>query len=106
MVDVNNIGNTLDQFKDVDRKITIRLIKEKRSMRSYIEGLEDFMTEEQIEIFRNQLKKKLGTGSTEKELQENKRKYKIYGFNGDHRETLKLFLMEKGIDEEKISVKA
>lgn len=105
MVDVNNVGNTIDQFMDIDSKITIRLTKEKKSVTSYISGLEKFMNEEEIENLRSLLKTKLGTRSVERELQENKKTYKVYGFGGDHRNKIKEYLMKAGIDDEKIDIK-
>jgi translation initiation factor 1 (eIF-1/SUI1) len=105
MVDVNNIGNVTDQFKDIDSKITIRLTKEKRSMTSYIMGLEKFMDDEGITKLQTQLKKDLGTRSVQREIQENKKTYKIYGFGGDHRQKIKERLMMSGIDDDKIDVK-
>lgn len=105
MVDVNNVGNTIDQFMDIDSKITIRLTKEKKSVTSYISGLEKFMNAEEIENLRSLLKTKLGTRSVERELQENKKTYKVYGFGGDHRHKIKEYLMKAGIDDEKIDVK-
>lgn len=105
MVDVNNVGNTIDQFMDIDSKITIRLTKEKKSITSYISGLEKFMNDEQIKEFRSLLQVKLGTRSVERELQENKKPYKVYGFGGDHRNKIKDYLMKSGIDDEKIDVK-
>jgi translation initiation factor 1 (eIF-1/SUI1) len=100
-----NIENTPDQFADIDSKITIRLTKEKRSITSYISGLEKFMTEEEITNLRNTLKTKLGTRSVERELQENKKTYKIFGFGGDHRQKIKEYLMKAGIDDDKIDIK-
>lgn len=106
MVDINNIGNTLDQFRDIDSKITLRLIKEKKTSRTYIEGLEKFMSLEEIAKLISKMKKQLGTGSVEKEIQENKKTIKIYGFGGDHRETIKEELINLAIAEDKIDIKA
>lgn len=100
-----NIGNISDQIVDPDSKITIRLTKEKKSITSYISGLEKFMTEEEITNLRNTLKTKLGTRSVERELQENKKTYKIFGFGGDHRQKIKEYLMKAGIEDDKIDIK-
>jgi len=105
MVDINNINNTVDKFEDIDSKITIRLTKEKRSITSYISGLNKFMNDDEITNFLNIMKKKLGTRAVEREIQENKKSFKIYGFGGDHRENIKEHLIKSGIDEDKINVK-
>lgn len=94
-----------DQFTSIDSKIIIRLIKEKKSITSYVSGLEKFMNEEEILNFRNVLKTKLGTRSVEREIQENKKTSKIYGFGGDHREKIKEYLIKTGIEDVKIDVK-
>lgn len=105
MVDVNNVGKSMDQLVDIDSKITIRLVKEKKSMTSYIYGLDKFMNVEKIKDFRIKLQAKLGTRSVERELQENKKTYKVYGFGGDHRHKIKDYLMDAEIDDEKIDIK-
>jgi translation initiation factor 1 (eIF-1/SUI1) len=106
MVDVNNIGvNLKDQFADIDSKIVIRLIKEPRSVTSYISGLEKFMNEEKIKELIKTLKTQLGTRSVTKEVTENRKTHKIYGFGGDKRSEIKEYLMKSGIEDEKIDVK-
>lgn len=107
MIEENNIVCDEKQIAEIDSKITIRLKKEqKRSSTTYIFGLDKFMTSENIKILTSHLKKMLGTQHIEREEQENKKKYKIYGFSGDHRERIKQYLIEKNIaDDEKIVVK-
>jgi translation initiation factor 1 (eIF-1/SUI1) len=106
MVDVNNIGGTFNQFEELDKKITIKLLKEKRTSRTYIEGLDKFFDTTAVEKICSNLKKQLGTGFVERDIQENHKTIKIFGFNGDHRSRIKKVLEDAGIDDEKINVKA
>lgn len=90
---------------DIDSNIIIRLTKEKKSVTSYIFNLEKFFSEEEIEKFKTDNKKEFGTRCVERQLQENKKTYKIIGFGGDHRDKIKEKLISMNIDESKIVVK-
>lgn len=103
MVDINNMFSLNEQFEDLDKKITIKYLKEKRTSRTYIEGIENFVSEKDIGTFCGKLKKQLGTGVITRDFNENK----LYGFNGDHRQRIKDILINTaGIDESKIDIKA
>jgi hypothetical protein len=47
----------------INKKITLNSIKEKRTTRTYIVGLKDFMTKDEIDVFGKKLQKILGTNS-------------------------------------------
>lgn len=92
MVDVVEIStlkteNTI--LNDIDKKITLKFFKEKKTSRTYIEGLEDFINQKEIIKLVTSLKKKLGTGMLEKDI-DNK---KVYGFQGDHRDRIRNILI-------------
>ena len=50
-----------DILKDIDKKIILTFFKEGKTSRTYITGLIDFLTENEIEKFTKNLKTKLGT---------------------------------------------
>lgn len=91
-----NIGQTI--LYEVDKQITLKYKKEKKSSRTYIYGLEDFMEQKEIEKICKLLKKNLGTGLhiTEEEGKN------IYGFQGNFIDKISEFLISKGIDSSKI----
>ena len=60
--------NTLDTLdtadsilNEIDKRIKLRFMKEKRTSRTYIEGIEKFFDEEKIKEIMQQIKKKLST---------------------------------------------
>jgi translation initiation factor 1 (eIF-1/SUI1) len=107
------MDNTEDIFKQIDKRVTIRFLKEKRTTRTYIEGLEDFLSEEQINELIKKIKK-LGTSylkrTDEDSDEEKKNKTKksatpviAHGFNGDHKtKIIKILTEEYKIPKEKI----
>ncbi len=107
------MDTTEDIFKQIDKRVTIRFLKEKRTTRTYIEGLEDFLTEEQINDLIKKIKK-LGTSylkRTDEETEDDKKtKTKksttpaiAHGFNGDHKtKIIKILMEDYKIAKEKI----
>ena len=107
------MDNTEDIFKQIDKRITIRFMKEKRTTRTYIEGLEDFLSEETIGELIKKIKK-LGTSylkRTEEEPEDDKKiKTKkasasaiAHGFNGDHKlKIIKILTEDYKIQKDKI----
>jgi IS5 family transposase len=107
------MDNTEDIFKQIDKRITIRFMKEKRTTRTYIEGLEDFLSEETIGELIKKIKK-LGTSylkRTEEESEDDKKiKTKktstpaiAHGFNGDHKlKIIKILTEDYKIPKDKI----
>jgi translation initiation factor 1 (eIF-1/SUI1) len=91
-----------DMFTEIDKKIFLQFFKEKRTSRTYIVGLHDFLDDDKIDLFVNKTKKNLGTGITKKT--DEKSKKTIYGFQGDHRKELKTLLIKLGIDKDKINI--
>lgn len=102
MVDNNNIDfDDNNIFEDEDKKIILKFFKEKKTSRTYIYGLHDFMTDEEVVKFVMYLKKKLGTGIIKKENDG----IIEYGFQGDHKERIKKILIsDTSIPEEKIKI--
>jgi len=99
MVDVEQIIN-ITNVGFVDKFITIQFFKEKKTSRTYIAGLDGFMNQDEIKKFILVTKKKLGTAILEK--QDDETGITKYGFNGDHRERLKIMLISAKIPDEKI----
>jgi translation initiation factor 1 (eIF-1/SUI1) len=84
----------------IDSKIILRFVKEKRTNRTYIMGLHDFMTDEKLITLVNDLKKKLGTSVLERKTEDGK---KYYGFQGNHINTIKnILIKDLNIDRKKI----
>ncbi len=89
-----------DILKDIDRKIVLTFFKEGKTSRTYVSGLIDFLTENEIEKFTKSLKTKLGAGLLKRKLND-KDKYDSYGYNGDHKEKIRDLLLENFPDKVK-----
>jgi translation initiation factor 1 (eIF-1/SUI1) len=76
-------------LNEIDKKIYLRMLKEGKATRTYIEGLERFFTDVECKEIGNKIKKKLSTSYFYK--QENK----SHGYNGDHRLRLKEILQKE-----------
>jgi translation initiation factor 1 (eIF-1/SUI1) len=85
----------------IDMKVILKCIKEGKATRTYIYGLEDFLSGEKLEILIKNLPKKLGTSLFKKE--ENGKK--MYGYSGDHRMEIKEILIKEKVPKDKISCK-
>jgi translation initiation factor 1 (eIF-1/SUI1) len=99
MVDISSIQkkDTSAVFVDIDKIIIIKWLKEKKTNRTWVTGLHDFISTEEIKKIVKILKDKLGTGAKEDGND--------CGFQGDHREKIKKYLIEHVcIPEKKIKV--
>ena len=98
---------TTPSLAEIDRKINLKFIKEKKTSRTYISGLETFLPKKlDREKLCQDLRKVLGTGSNivqdekEKPIGETKEKY---GFQGNHIDRIATFLTKKyNIPQDKI----
>jgi hypothetical protein len=100
-MDITDITNKSQPniLQAIDAKITLQFLKEKKTSRTYIIGLEDFIEASQITKFVNSLKASLGTSSYERIIDEKK----CYGFQGNHIETIRQkIISELKIDKKKI----
>lgn len=89
-------GSVTDKtlMQEIDKKITLKHFKEKKTSRTYILGLDAFMADEKDrDKMCKALKKKLGTGS----IKVNNEGVTAYGFQGDHRERIKEYLVKNNI---------
>jgi len=75
-------------LNEIDKKIYIRILKEGKATRTYIEGLYKFYENDECKEIANKIKKNLATSYFYKE--ENK----SHGFNGDHKLRLKELLQK------------
>jgi hypothetical protein len=105
-------------LNEIDKRIKLRFIKEKRTSRTYIEGIEKFFDEEKIKEIMQQIKKKLSTSyfkrigdDTEEDSKSKKNTiqkvtkdiYIAHGFSGDHKERIRNILIETyKIPEDKV----
>lgn len=85
MLDPSQYKNVVDISKEIDKKVTIKFLKEKKTSRTYIQGIDGFLQQEKIDEMVKDLKKKLGTGLFKNE--------NGYGFQGDHRDNIKKYLL-------------
>lgn len=90
LIDVSKSEKEL--FDNIDKKISIKFEKQKKTTRTIINGLDYFLNLEQIKLFSNKIKKKLGTGCIETKLDDGTTEI---GFNGNHIMVLKKILMEE-----------
>ena len=102
------MDNTEDIFKQIDKRVTLRFMKEKKTSRTYIEGLEDFLSEDQINEIIKKIKK-FGTSylkRTDEDGEDKTSKKPVaiaHGFNGDHKtKIIKMLTEEYKIPKDKI----
>lgn len=82
------MSNEQEILNEIDKKIYIRILKEGKATRTYIEGLYRFFSDDECKDIGNRIKKNLSTSYFYKE--ENK----SHGFNGDHKLRLKEILQK------------
>jgi len=87
---------------EIDKKIIIKYMKEIKTSRTYIYGLESYVKKEDITNFIKTLQKSLGTSSLKKQDDNNNN---IYGFAGDHIDTIYNYIIKKKICSKKDIVK-
>jgi hypothetical protein len=83
------MSNEQEILNEIDKKIYLRILKEGRATRTYIEGLDKFYTDDEAKNIGNKIKKNLSTSYFYKE--ENK----SHGYNGDHKLRLKELLQKE-----------
>lgn len=107
-MDITNVVNggivkqkDTNVFTEIDKHIELKFRKEKRSSRTYIYGLDDYIKKkENLEKFLKQTQQKLATNLTVKEIDGTT----AYGFNGNHVNNITQILIEDlNIPKEKIN---
>jgi hypothetical protein len=111
------MDSTTDILNEIDKRIKLRFLKEKRTSRTYIEGIEKFFDEEKTKEIMLSIKKKLSTsyfkrvGDDSEDEDDKKKQQKVktksnevsHGFAGDHKIRVKSILIETyNIPEDKI----
>lgn len=108
MVDITNIdigkivnNNNSNILDELDKRIEIRFLKEKKTSRTYIIGLEGFIEQKKdLEKITEKMKKKFATSLLEKTLDDGR---VAFGLSGDHTKKVKEYLInEIKIPEDKI----
>ncbi len=81
-------------LKQIDRKIVLKFMKEVRTSRTYVFGLENYLkTKQDRDEFVKYIKKSLGTSVIEKEGETGP----AYGFAGDHIKYIYDYIVKKNI---------
>lgn len=93
---IANFTKSKQTLLDIDKRITIKFLKETKTSRTYVNGLCDFMSAKDATDFSKILKKKLGTNVI---VTENG-----FGFNGHHVEKIRELLLQTDIPPERIHV--
>lgn len=111
------MDSATDILNEIDKRIKLRFLKEKRTSRTYIEGIEKFFDEEKTKEIMQSIKKKLSTsyfkrvGDESDDEDDKKKQPKVktksndvaHGFAGDHKVRIKSILIETyNIPEDKI----
>jgi len=82
-------------LKQIDRKIIIKFLKEGKTSRTYIFGIDGFIkSQQEIDTFIKKLQKTLGTSLITKQSDTNT---PVYGFGGDHIRTIYDFILKNKI---------
>lgn len=82
-----------DLLNLIDRRIKLRFLKEKKSSRTYIEGLDKFFDTNFVKDMIKKIQRKLSTGyNAVSDLSGN---VVSHGFNGEHKERIKKILIEE-----------
>lgn len=92
--------NDNNNLQNIDKNVTIRYIKEGKAARTYIDGLEYFVTDlNDINIIVKDIQKKLSTGYFKNKETNN------HGFNGEHKLKIeKILINSYNIPKNKIKV--
>jgi len=86
--------NEKSLLKQIDRKLTLKFMKEIKTSRTYIFGLDNYIkVKEERNDFIKCLKKSLGTSVIEKEAEFGQ----AYGFAGDHVKYICEYIVKKNI---------
>jgi hypothetical protein len=89
-----NMDEEENILKQIDRKIILKFMKEVKTSRTYIFGLDNYIkTKEEKNEFIKHLKKALGTSFIEKDSDDGK----AYGFAGDHINYIYSYIIKKNI---------
>lgn len=88
-MDISTLGNA-SKFGSINNKVEVRHLKVKNHLRTFIGGLHNFMSDEELKQFMLMLKKKLGAGMEAKETETGTE----YGFQGDHKDRIKQMILE------------
>jgi len=84
----DDINTEAQILNEIDKKIYIRILKEGKATRTYIEGLDKFFSKEECKNIGNKIKKNLSTSYYFKEDNCS------HGYNGDHKLRLKDILIK------------
>lgn len=88
------IENEENILKQIDRKLTLKYMKEIKTSRTYIFGLDNYIkVKEDLNDFIKKLKKSLGTSVIVKEAESGQ----AYGFAGDHVKYIYDYIVKKNI---------
>ncbi len=90
-MDINDEINNKFILSEIDKKIIIKFIKEKKTSRTYIFGLEDFVNDiNDRKKFMTDIKKLLGTAGI---FKKENNMHECIGFNGNHIQSIREFIM-------------
>lgn len=90
----NEISTSENLLSQIDRKIILKYMKEKKTSRTYILGLEGYLKQDEQLILMKDIQKKLGTSLLKKMTEDNK---PIFGLGGDHVNTIYDIIIKKKI---------
>lgn len=92
-------GKSISVLDEINKKIEIKFFKEKKTSRTYIEGLEGFISEKQTrDEIAKELRIALGTASCIKPLEIDGKTIdgkEMIGFNGNHVDQIIKYLVTK-----------
>ncbi len=92
--DLNSISSEEDILKQIDRKLTLKYMKEVKTSRTYIFGLDNYIkNKNDRNDFVKSIKKTLGTSVVEKKDGDTT----SYGFAGDHIKYIYEYIVKKNI---------
>ena len=92
LLDVGKKKDISSVIVEIDKHIRLRFLKEKKTNRTYILGLDDFIPDsKKLADYVKHIQKTLSTGMTEKD-EDGK---KVFGFQGDHRTKIEQLLMSE-----------
>jgi hypothetical protein len=90
----NDISITENLLSQIDRKLILKYMKEGKSSRTYILGLEGYLKQDEQLTLMKDIQKKLGTSLLKKMTEDNK---PIFGLGGDHVNTIYDYIIKKKI---------
>ena len=93
-IDIEKIQSETSILAQIDRKLSLKFLKEGKTSRTYISGLDSYIKNvDELNNFVKTLQKTIGTSLLKKTVDDKL----VFGFGGDHIRTIYEYIIKKNI---------